>query len=176
MGVDLKTAIDSSQIKKIHALKNVMNMPDEEYRRLIHLNFYPATSSKHLSYEQAEVFINGLEEKAIKKGVWEKFDNRKYNNLGYREDMATPNQLRLIEGLWKNISVIKEPKNRHKALRAWLYKRFKVSDLRFLDHVTVSKVIYALNMMQKKKPKNRRKPQKKKKDAPGYESGHKNQN
>jgi hypothetical protein len=151
-----KTPIDSGQTRKIHTLKSALKMTDEQYRKLINLNFDPATSSKELTYKQAEFFITKLEEIAVSKGVWVKHEGKgRYENLGCREGMATPKQLRLVEYLWKDVSIIKEPKNRQKALRAWLQKRFGVSDLRFLDRSVTSKVIYALNQMKKCKNRNR---------------------
>ncbi len=131
-------------------------MEDEQYRKLINLNFDPAQSSKELTYKQAEFFITELEKIAIGKGVWVKHEGkRKYENLGCREGKANPKQLRLIEYLWKDVSFIKEPRNRQKALRVWLQKRFGVSDLRFLDRSVTSKVIYALNQMKKCENRNR---------------------
>jgi hypothetical protein len=160
--------INSTQIKKMHALKNALKMPDSAYRKLLFTEFYPATSSKNLTFEQAEEFINNLEAMAIDMGAWEKYEGReKYENLGFRQGMATPAQLRLIEALWNDVSVITESKSRQKALRSWLQKRFKVSDIRFLDSTATKKVIYALNHMKKQKPENGRRRVRKGKDGSG---------
>ncbi len=150
-----KALIDTKRIKKIHALKSALKMSDEEYRKVINLNFFPANSSKELTDKQADRLIAGLEKMAIQKGVWTKYEGKgKYENLGGRTGMGTPKQLRLIEGLWKDVSVIKETKSRQKALRSWLHKRFGVSDLRFLKREVTSKVIYALTQMKKQKTEN----------------------
>jgi len=151
-----KASMDIKKTKKIHALKNALKMSNEEYRKLINLNFYPATSSKELTDKQADRFIAGLEKMAIEKGVWTKYEGKgKYETLGGRAGMGTPKQLRLIEGLWKDVSVIKETKSRQKALRSWLHKRFGVSDLRFLNREVTSKVIYALTQMKKAENRSR---------------------
>lgn len=62
----------------------------------------------------------------------------------HRAGMASPGQLAHIEARWPQVSTANE---RHKALRSFLYKRFKVMDLRFLDEGTAHQVIEALKAM-----------------------------
>jgi hypothetical protein len=155
--------IDKRQIRKIHALKNAIKLSEDKYRQLIYINFYPATSSKELTFDQANFFIKNLEDMAKETGVWkERKGCQTYEDLGYREKMASPKQLRMIEAIWKEISTVQSSKGREKALRDWLDNYFKVSDLRFLDRAITQKVIYTLKQMQTRKsgeePQNDSKP------------------
>ncbi len=148
----VRKPIEKAQIKKIHALKNAMKMPDETYRKLLFEHYYPATSSKALTREQAEAFVNTLEEMAKALGVWIEHEGKlTHEKLGGRARMASPAQLRLIEALWKEVSRARGEKDRKKALRVWLLRTFKVSDIRFLDTETVKKVIHALLVMKERK-------------------------
>ena len=155
MGELAQRTIQKEQIIKIHALKNTLKMPDEYYRKLIHINFYPATSSKELTFLQAETFIDYLKNLAIEKGVWiEKPGKLAYEELGHREGMAKPSQLRMIGAIWKDLNPNKSEKDRKGKLRGWLYKYFNVSDIKFLDDVKVHKVIHALKQMEARNNQN----------------------
>lgn len=147
----VKKKIDKRQIVKLHTLISVVKATDEQYRQTLLINF-GVTTCKALTYEQAEWFINALEEKAIEWGVWTKHEGKdRFKNLGIRPGMANPAQLRKIEALWKTASRIRDNKKRAKALRTWLHRHFHVSDLRFLDVEKVKKVIYALEHMAMQK-------------------------
>ncbi len=144
-----KKRIDGKQIARIHVLVSALGMPDEGYRQTLMHNFGVATSKALTSIDAAEL-IEALEERAIENGVWKRYEGRsKYEKLGHRPGMATPPQLRKIEALWKGASRIRDIKAREKGLRAFLLGHFKVSDLRFLPMSKVSKVICALEHMQK---------------------------
>jgi hypothetical protein len=149
MGETKKKMIEEGQVKKIHTLKNALQLTDEHYRKTIFANFCPARGSKDLNYWQAEFLINNLEAIAIKRGVWGKHYGRSaYEDLGNRDGMATPKQLRKIDAIWKDISKSTSVNRRRKAFRGWLFKYFKVSDLRFVDSVMVSKIIHTLEKMR----------------------------
>lgn len=138
-------------VKRIHALKKVLDLSDEEYKLTLFHNFR-VDSSKLLSNAQKIELIEYFEEEAVKLGRWEKYEGKnRHEVLAGRPGMATPAQLRLIEALWKDTSSLKDNKQRMKGLRSFLYGHFKVSDLRFLDAVKVKKVIGALNAMLARK-------------------------
>lgn len=142
---------ESRRIKKIHTLKSVLGLSEEEYRLTLFHNFR-VDSSKRLSHDQQEELIRELESEAVQKGVWQKFEGKsRFESLGQRSGMASPAQLRKIEALWKDASDIKDHKFRAKALRTFLCGHFKVSDLRFLEEDKVKKVINALNHMVMRK-------------------------
>jgi hypothetical protein len=144
--------VEKGQIRRIHTLKTALKLQDEKYRKLIYANYYPCTSSKDLTFDQAVDFIKNLECMAIAEGVWAHYEGKsKFEELGRRSRMATPAQLRMIERIWKEVSVAGDEQMRQKALRIWLFNHFKVSDLRFLDTRIVRKVIHALRAMQLQK-------------------------
>jgi hypothetical protein len=65
----------------------------------------------------------------------------------HRAGMATPGQLAHIEARWPQVSTANE---KHKALRSFLYRRFGMMDLRFLDEGTAHQVIEALKAMARR--------------------------
>lgn len=60
--------------------------------------------------------------------------------LGYRDGMATPQQLGMIRGLWRDLTGGAD----ESGLRAWLERTAKVSSLRFLDRPGAHAMINAL--------------------------------
>lgn len=143
--------ISKGQIKKIHTLKNALGLSDREYRLTLLENFTVRTS-KDMSYEQAEALIARFEDEALKSGVWTKHEGEAaFEDLGQRQGMASPAQLRKIEALWKTAMGIRDAKARRRGLRTWLDRHFGVSDLRFLSSRKVSKVLHALKEMEARK-------------------------
>ncbi len=152
MNTALKT-ITKRQIKKIHALKNALKLSDDDYLVTLLYNFRKDTS-KALTYNEAERLIAAWEQSAISMGAWAKYSGKKqYESLGKRPGMASPAQLRKIEAMWKDIIGIRDSERRKQALRSWLYRFFKCSDLRFLAADQVSKVIQALREMKTRESK-----------------------
>lgn len=144
---------DKKQIIKIHALISAIKLSDENYRATL-LDNFGVTTSKALSYDQANALIDALEERAVEKGAWIKYEKAvKYENLGNRPGMANPAQLRKIEALWRDVTGMKSKEDLTKTLRAFLSRHFKVADLRFLEMGKVNKVIYALEHMKIQKSK-----------------------
>ncbi|MBP7527557.1 MAG: regulatory protein GemA [Syntrophorhabdaceae bacterium] len=149
--------ITKEQIRKIHTLKSALDLPDDVYRKGLE-DMFCVETSKVLTARQAVYLIDVLEMEGITNGVWSRREYRdKYNELGRRPDMATPAQLRKIEASWNGLYPENDERLRQKNLRAFLFKFFKVSDLRFLDGETANKVLYALRNMTRRKettPKN----------------------
>ena len=123
------------EIKKIHMLKNALNLDEDLYREI--LNNYGTNSCKDIPPHLTDEFINYLEQMAIESGRWKP---KKFDELANRPDMASPKQLRLIEYLWKILCERKE----NSSLRKFLYAKFKISDLRFISKKMANKVINAL--------------------------------
>ena len=145
-----KKPITANQCRKIHALKNALALSDDEYRAMLH-GLYGVVSSTELSLKAAGHFIEELEGIAVNSGVWRRKEQKKgrYDELsGTRPGMATPAQLRKIESQWAEVSRA-DPDERRKALRHFLERIAKISDLRFLCRDGATKVINALSAMQK---------------------------
>jgi len=142
---------DKRQIKRIHTLSSKMELPDETYRKWLQER-YAATSSKQLTFDQAEDFIAVLEYFGVRCGYWEADPNRtKYGELAGRPHMASPPQLRMVESMWAELTRPATDEEKDATLRGFLFKYFKVSDLRFLDSSAVNKAILALKAMKVRK-------------------------
>lgn len=143
--------ITREQTKKIHALVNALAFPDEAYRKGLK-DLFSVDTSKALTERQAAYLINVLEMDGVMNGVWERRGyGDKYNELGMRPNMATPAQLRKIEATWNGLYPEKDESLRQKNLRAFLFRSFRVSDVRFLDKETANKVLFALGNMTRRR-------------------------
>lgn len=142
--------ITKAQIRIIHVLKTRLGWDDSQYRGFLMWNSEGfVTSSKELSYEEAERVIIKMRIEAVRKGVWEERP-RKYNDLNGRERMATGAQLRKIEAIWTEICHAKTEEGRKKSLRKLLWNKFRVGDLRFLEDWQVKKVIKMLEAIRER--------------------------
>lgn len=72
----------------------------------------------------------------------------RYDELGYRDGMATPPQLRMIEGMWMDVSNQRTYEDRLSALDSFLKRVVKVDSMRFVEGWMVSKVIAAIRRMK----------------------------
>lgn len=135
-----------SQIKKIHTLKNILGLDDDLYVEM--LMSFGVRSSKNLTYTEAVVFLEILEDKAAEQNLWKK-QPKKYADLNRRQDMATPAQLRMIEGMWREICYYDTDDFAKKSLRKFLKSKFKVDDIMFLRKHTAIKVIQAISGIKK---------------------------
>lgn len=157
--------ITMAQIKLVHALRRALLLDDDLalWQGLLYERF-KVISSKELDKTQAASLIDEMQNKAIELGLWEKREDKRqrFNKLAGRPDMASPEQLRKIEAMWQEISHAPEGPERVSALRGFIARIAKVSDLRFLDQDGAGKVLNALKAMQTKeqnpkKPKTRKK-------------------
>lgn len=94
----------TSQIRKIHTLKAFLGLDDDLYREM--LMSFGVQSSKNLTYTEAVIFIEILEDKAAEINRWQK-QPKKYANLNRSCKMATQSQLRMIEGIWREIRLFR---------------------------------------------------------------------
>jgi len=73
----------------------------------------------------------------------------RYEELGRREGMATPAQLRMIEAMWMDVSRMPNHTAKERALQGFLKRITGVDDLRFLESWMVQKVVRAITAMQR---------------------------
>lgn len=135
-----------SQIRKIHTLKNVLCLDDDLYREM--LMSFDVQSSKDLTYTEAIIFTEILEEKAIALNRWQKLP-KKYEDLKRSGKMASQSQLRMIEGLWREVCYFDNDDFAKKSLRKFLKSKFKIDDVMFLTKNKASKVIQGISEMKK---------------------------
>lgn len=135
-----------SQIKKIHTLKNILGLDDDLYIEM--LMSFGVQSSKNLTCTEAAVFLEILEDKAEEQNLWKKRP-KKYADLNRSKDMATQAQLRMIEGMWREICYYDTDEFARKSLRKFLKSKFRIDDVMFLRKHTAIKVIQAISGMKK---------------------------
>lgn len=148
-------AATATQIRKIHALVNVIGLDDDLYREM--LMSFGVQSSKNLTYTEAIILTEILEDKAVALNRWQK-QPKKYEDLKRIEKMATQSQLRMIEGLWREICYFDNDDFAKKSLRKFLKTKFKIDDVMFLTKNKASKVIQAITGMKKNLKRSVREP------------------
>ncbi|MEW5745248.1 MAG: regulatory protein GemA [Nitrospirota bacterium] len=142
--------IDKRQIRLIHTLKSALKLADDNYRARVQEVHGFSGTSKDLTSDEAEQLIKALEAEAVARGAWQRRTSRKskYEDLGERSGMASPKQLRMIEAMWKDVCRYHAEDERARALRSFLFKRFKVSDPKFITSRQASKIIFSLENMR----------------------------
>lgn len=138
--------VTSSQIRKIHTLKSIIGLDDDLYRDI--LKSFDVLSSKDLTFAEAKILIEIFEDKAISMHKWTK-QPVKYQDLERTDNMATQAQLRMIEGMWREICYFDNDEYAKKSLRKFLRSKFRVDDIMFLTKSKAIKVIQAIKNIQK---------------------------
>ena len=76
---------------------------------------------------------------------------KKYFQLERTNKMATPAQLRMIEGLWWEIAYEKNDVFTKKSLKLFLYKKLKIEDILLLSKTQANKAIQIISAIKKNK-------------------------
>lgn len=139
-------SITKFQIRKIHTLKNLLGIDDNTYRNM--LRSFDVTTSKNLTYTEAKIILEILEDNAIKANLWIKRP-LKYDVPSRTSYMANGAQRRMIEGLWRELSYEDTDKFAKQSLRTFLRKKFNIEDTAFLTKEKGIKAIQAITRMKK---------------------------
>lgn len=154
-----------AQIKRIHTIIHVLQIDDDTYRAALSERFNVA-SCKDLSINQAQAFIKELENISIAVERDNHYPAEKqperFSELDNRPGMASPQQLRKIEAMWQDVSVVSEQNARGRALRQFVQRVAGVADMRFLDSEGAGKIINALNAMKRRGKNSAKEPKPKK--------------
>jgi hypothetical protein len=75
----------------------------------------------------------------------------RFSDLGYRDGMATPAQLRMIEAIWIDVSRMPNYAAKQKALKGFLRRITGVEELRFVEGWMVRKIITAIQHMKQER-------------------------
>ena len=134
-----------SLIRNIHAAKSALNLPDDKYRAWL-LASFRVHSSTLLSDTDLGQAAWELRKRAIASGAWVD-PRKKFGDVANREGMATPKQLRLIEGLWRDRSKMEGHTAREVALTNFLRHHFHRDSLLALTMEDVRVVVNALEHM-----------------------------
>lgn len=136
-----------SQIKRIHILKSLLGLDDDLYREM--LMSFGVCSSKDLTFTEASIMLDILETRAEERNLWKRMP-KPYDDLNRDSKMATPPQLRMIKGLWREICYFDNNEFANKSLRKFLKTKFKVDDINFLTKTKAIKVIQAIKAIKQK--------------------------
>jgi hypothetical protein len=144
-----------SQIRTIHVLKSRYRMDDGDYRAM--LAAYGVASSVALTVPEAADLIVRLQNVSSNKLTREASAaavpvpggvKKKYDDLGFRPGMASPAQLRFVEGLWAEITRQPDPASRAKALSAFLNRIVHIGEITWLEPLHIRKIVKALLVMK----------------------------
>ncbi len=139
-------SITKYQIRKIHTLKNLLGIDEETYREM--LRSFDVSSSKNLTYTEAKILLEILEDNAEKANLWIK-KGLKYDDPTRAPFMASGAQRRMIEGLWRELSNEDTDEFAKQSLRAFLRNKFNIEDTAFLTKKKGIKAIQAIIRMKK---------------------------
>lgn len=120
-------------------------MDESGYRAALY-KLYGVFSTKDLTSDKASKVIDSLTRLAVKAGVWGGNQHAEaFDHLVERPGFATPKQLGLIAALWRELRDNTETEEASaQALRTFLQRAVKVSDLRFLKKTDVQTVVSIL--------------------------------
>ena len=76
----------------------------------------------------------------------------RYDELGHRDGMASPAQLRMIESMWMEVSRMTTYAAREKALEGFLKRVVNVQQMEWIKSWQVRKIINAISHMKRSKP------------------------
>jgi len=139
----------------LHIAKAELGLSDEIYRDVLR-NIAGVKSSVDLDRKGYSAVLDNFEAKGFriryKNRKGERNDpsrgKEKYDDLWGRPGFANPKQLRLIETLWWEVTRSKNP---HKALRAFIYRMVRVSDIRMIEEDQAPIIIEAIKAMKNRK-------------------------
>lgn len=148
----VKAMSTPKQRQLIGYFRKLLCLSDDIYHDILWT--WGVDSSKELTVVQAETLLNQLKQQAIGCGKYTpkakyKTQKWKYNNYSDRDgEMASPAQLRMIEGLWFEVSYQTNDTDRETALNKLCERITGKARLVFITKNEVSKMIKAINSMK----------------------------
>jgi phage gp16-like protein len=131
--------ITAKQITVVHLAKARLGLEDDMYREILQ-KLGGVASAKQLDAAGFEAVMEYFASCGFQ-STWRK------RTFGNRPGMATPPQVDLIRGLWRDFSGADD----EAALNKWLERSFHITALRFLDKVMAQKAITGLKKMLARK-------------------------
>ena len=134
---------NNTQKAKIHIAKAELKLDDVAYQG--YLAPFGVESSKDLTYKQAEQLLKIFKEQGWKSKLGK--GKKKYEEYrGRRGDFAEPQQLRLVEVLWKIVA--RHPND--EARDTFIFRLTKMPKMHWLTKKHVEAVLCALEDMYRK--------------------------
>lgn len=145
--VRVKRVLPGVLVQQIKMLQKQAGVLEEDYRAL--LAGYGVESCRELLPIEAHSVIAFLR-KLVSGGQPKSKPEKalKYAELGFRAGMATPAQLRMLEGMWKDVSVQGSAKKRAEAWLVFLRNRFERVTPEHIERELVGKIVKVLQAMQ----------------------------
>jgi len=140
-----KNGLPAMMVTRIKTLQGLAGLGDEDYRAL--LGGYGVASCKDLSIGEARKVIDFLQ--AIVDRIPEKrpVPKRFAEIKGRSVLMATQKQLRMLEGMWMQITRQRSAGRARLAFEEWLSRRFGISSVEWVQREDVGKIKRALEAM-----------------------------
>lgn len=132
--------LSAKRIALVHVAVARLALDDDAYRAILR-TCGGVESSRDLnddSFDEVMAYFERL-------GFKSDFNRR---NLGNRAGMASPAQVAKLRGLWSEYTA---GQGSDASLGKWLYRQFKISELRFLTTDKAQKAIGALTVMVAKR-------------------------
>ena len=142
----VKRALPGVLVQQIKMLQKQAGLSEEDYRAL--LWGYGVESCRDLLPLEAHAVIKFLRPLAVVPKKSRVARSLKYEELGFRAGMATPKQLRMLEALWKEVSVQSCAKKRADAWLVFLKNRFGRITPEHIERELVGKIVRVLQVMQ----------------------------
>lgn len=149
--------IEKHQIAKIHTLAAKLGWDEMMYRHILFSN-YKVHTCKELTKGQAAELIDCWAIEAEKQGVWKRrpaagskrspHADRYAAYKKQRAFKATKKQLRMLEGMWGDVSRQEGHQAKQAAFRIFLKNRFNIDRPEWLDQNDVHRVAKALVVMK----------------------------
>lgn len=144
----VKRTLPGILVQQIKMLQKQAGLGEEDYRAL--LSGYGVESCRELLPLEAHAVIKFL--RSLVPGKQKASAPRrralKYEELGYREGMATPKQLRMLDVLWSQVSVQGSAKKREDAWLVFLKNRFGRVTPEHIERELVGRILRTLQAMQ----------------------------
>jgi hypothetical protein len=131
--------IDAKRIGLLHIARTQLKLSDEDYRTIL-TRMAQVNSSKELDELGFHAVMKEFERLGFR-SRWRKTTG------SYREGMATPAQILLMQSLWLEFRGEED----EPGFRAWLEKFHHASDIRFVTDHKANAVITALKTMARRK-------------------------
>jgi hypothetical protein len=137
---------------KIKIAQKQLGLEDPVYRDILYRKFR-VSSSKSLSDSQANMLIHHFKRLGWIPACAKASAGKplKYNDSPRDPYDASGEIKRMIEAMWHDVY---RGNNETKHLRQWLFRKFKISDVKFLDKRSAYDAVEALKAMQKRRTRN----------------------
>lgn len=132
-------------VRRIKALQGLAGIGEEDYRAF--LWGYGVESCKQLDVGQARQLIEVLQQ-MVNRIPEKRPVPKRFAEIGGRHVlMATERQLRMLEGMWMQITRQTTTERAREALAEWIHRRYGIGSIEWIRREDVGKIKRALEAM-----------------------------